>query len=331
MASEPIDALLARAQALSWERFGKRVVLYLPGMFVIDGVRGRYPSISITGPACGLGCDHCSGKVLESMPAAHSPQELIDACLRLHDAGAEGFLITGGSDARGRLPWRRYLDALAEVKRRTALHLSVHAGMVDRSTATALKQTGVDQANMDIVGAEETWREVIHLTDGAALLDESLDALGAAGLDVVPHVVMGIHAGKLVGERRALEIVRRRPSRLLVWVVIMSLPGTPLAGAAPPPLEEAARLLCESRLLFPESEIALGCARPRGEYRRALERIALDAGVNRVALYSDETIDYARSLGLDVSFRRTCCSLPSAPSAAARAQEPSQIAIEGNR
>ena len=309
MRSEPVDRLLARARALSWERFGKRVVFYLPGMFVMDGVRGRYPAISITGPACGLGCDHCSGEILKSMPAAQSPGELVDLCLRLRDAGVEGFLITGGSDARGRLPWSRFLDALAEVKRRTGLHLSVHSGMVDRQTAAALKQAGVDQANLDIVGAEETWREVIHLADGAALLDDSLDALHTAGLEVVPHVVMGIHKGRIVGERRALEILRRYPPKLLVWVALMPLPGTPMAGAAPPALEEAARLLGESRLLFPESEIALGCARPRGEYGRALERMAIDAGVNRVALYAEESVDYARSLGVEAGFLQTCCSI----------------------
>ena len=331
MPAEPTGRLLARARALSWERFGKRVVFYLPGMFIMDGVRGRYPAISITGPACGLGCDHCSGEILKSMPAAPSPQELVDVCLRFRDAGAEGFLITGGSDARGRLPWSRFLDALAEVKRRTALHLSVHAGMVDGPTARALKQAGVDQANVDIVGAEETWREVMHLPDGAALLARTLDALHAAGLDVVPHVVMGIHAGKIVGERRALEIVRRYPPKLLVWVVLMPLPATPMAGAVPPTLDEAARLLAESRLLFPESEIALGCARPRGEYRRALERVALDAGVNRVALYSDESVDYARSLGLDVGFLQTCCSLSAARPAALKPPDLIQVATKGNQ
>jgi hypothetical protein len=129
---------------------------------------------------------------------------------------------------------------------------------------------------------------------------------------------MGIHAGRIVGERRALEILRRYPPKLLVWVVLMPLPATPMAGAPPPTLEEAARLLGESRLLFPESEISLGCARPRGEYRRALERIAIDAGVNRVALYSDETVAYARSLGLEVGFLQTCCSVRA------------QIAIEKN-
>jgi len=331
MRDESTSSLLERARALSLERFGRRVVFYLPGMFVMDGVRGRYPAISITGPACGLGCDHCSGEILKSMPAARLPGELVETCLRLRDAGVEGFLITGGSDARGRLPWSRFLDALAEVKRRTGLHLSVHSGMVDRPTAEALKQAGVDQANVDIVGAEETWREVMHLDDGADLLADSLDALHGAGLDVVPHVVMGIHAGKIVGERQALEILRGYPPKLLVWVVLMPLPATPMAGAVPPTLEEAARLLGESRLLFPESEIALGCARPRGEYRRALERIALDAGVNRVALYSDETVEYARSLGLEVGFLETCCSLSAARPAAAARAELIQIAMKGNQ
>ena len=111
----------------------------------------------------------------------------------------------------------------------------------------------------------------------------------------------------------------------------MPLPATPMADAVPPTLDEAARLLGESRLLFPESEIALGCARPRGEYRRALERIALDAGVNRVALYSEESVEYARSLGLEVGFLKTCCSLSAARPATAMPPDLFQIAIKGNQ
>ena len=40
--------------------------------------------------------------------------------------------------------------------------------------------------------------------------------------------------------------------------------------------------------------------------------------MNRVALYSDETVAYARSLGLEVGFLQTCCSVRA------------QIAIEKN-
>jgi uncharacterized radical SAM superfamily protein len=133
-----------------------------------------------------------------------------------------------------------------------------------------------------------------------------------------------------VGERSALEILRRYPPKLLVWVVLMPLPATPMADVLPPPLEEAARLLGESRLLFPASEIALGCARPRGGYRRALERIAIDAGVNRVALYSEESVEYARSLGVEVGFLQTCCSLRAARSAAATPPDLIHIATEVN-
>ena len=326
--TESTQKLMEQARELSCRRFGKRVVFYLPGMFIMDGVRGRYPAVSITGSACGLGCDHCSGEILKSMPSAQSPRELVAVCLRLRDAGVEGFLITGGSDKRGRLPWGRFLHALAEVKQRTGLKLSVHSGMVDRAMAAALKDAGVDQANLDIVGAGETWREVIHLEDGAALLDETLDALHAAGLEVVPHIVMGMHCGKILGERNALEILRRYPPKLLVWVVLMPLAATPMAGATPPSLEEAALLIAESRLLFPDSEVALGCARPRGEYRVALERIAIDAGVNRMALYSESTVEYSRSLGMEVGFLQTCCSISDAPAAV---PDLIQIAVMGNR
>ena len=94
MPAESTGRLLARARALSWERFGKRVVFYLPGMFVMDGVRGRYPAISITGPACGLGCDHCSGEILKSMPAARlflrsSCTEVVPVVVATTPAGAE--------------------------------------------------------------------------------------------------------------------------------------------------------------------------------------------------------------------------------------------------
>jgi hypothetical protein len=185
--------------------------------------------------------------------------------------------------------------------------------MVGQETAVALKGAGVDQALLDVVGAEETWRRVLHLEEGEALMRRSLDALFDAGLEVVPHVIAGLHFGRILGERRALEILRGYPSRLLVWVTLMPLSRTPLAKAVPPAPEEAARLLAESRLMFPDTEISLGCARPRGTYRRILERLALAAGVNRMALYSEETIASAAALGLEMRFQESCCSLAGQP------------------
>jgi hypothetical protein len=306
------EALL-QARERAWRRFGKRVTLYLPGMFVLDGRRGRYPAISITGAWCGLQCDHCAGRILEPMPPAVTPRALVEACLRAAGEGAAGVLLTGGSDARGRLPWGEFLPAIREIKSGTRLHVSVHAGMVGPQTARALREAGVDQALIDVVGDGETLREVMHLEGGEERVRRTLEALCQAGLEVVPHVILGLRFGRVSGERRALAMLKGHPIRLLVWVGFMPLRGTPMSRVPPLPLEDAAQLLAESRILFPETEISLGCARPRGPYRTALEKLALDAGVNRMALYSEETAAHARSLGLVVHFQETCCSLAPAP------------------
>jgi uncharacterized radical SAM superfamily protein len=51
----------------------------------------------------------------------------------------------------------------------------------------------------------------------------------------------------------------------------------------------------------------LGCARERGNTR--LETLAIDAGVTRMALPSEEAVAYARRRGLHIVYQRTCCSL----------------------
>jgi uncharacterized radical SAM superfamily protein len=304
-----LDELLRRARELSRKRFGKKIILCLPGMFLVDGKRGRYPAISITGGSCGLGCDHCKGKILEPMLRVSSPRELVELCLKLEGEGALGCLVTGGSDSSGRLPWDKFIGAIEEVKAKTNLMVSVHSGMVGDSTARAFKDVGVDQVLVEAIGSRETFREVMHLEEGERLLLETLDSLYGADLKVAPHIVAGIHGGRILGERRAMEILSQYPVDLLVWVAFMPLRETPMARCQPASPNEVARLIAESRLLFPEATIALGCARPRGRLRLELERLAMEAGVQRVGLYSEDSVRLARDLGLEVEFRETCCSM----------------------
>ena len=40
-----------------------------------------------------------------------------------------------------------------------------------------------------------------------------------------------------------------------------------------------------------------------------MEMLAIDAGVNRMALPSDEAVEHARRHGLEVRFQATCCSV----------------------
>jgi uncharacterized radical SAM superfamily protein len=304
------DALrmAADARRLSWERRGRRITFFLPGMFVLDGVRGKYPAVSLTGGRCALMCDHCRGTLLARMIPAEHPQSLVETCRDLERGGHPGVLISGGCDADGHLPWERFLPAIRCIKQTTRLHVSVHAGFIGRRDAHGLKEAGVDQALVDLVGSEDTLRRVYHVPFGVERVAAALEALAAAGIPTVPHIVCGLDGGRMTGEDRALELVSRFRLAHLVVVSFMGLPGTPLHRAAPPPPEEVAALIVRARLRMPDLLISLGCARPRGDNR--LETLAVDAGVNRMALPSADAIECARRYGLEIRYQRSCCSAP---------------------
>jgi hypothetical protein len=160
---------------------------------------------------------------------------------------------------------------------------------------------------IDAIGDDETYRKICHLESGVARLVASLDAFEKAGLAIVPHLVCGIYDGKIRAESKAIEIVSRFDVGFLVIISLMRIPGTPMWGVASPPAEAVARLAAEARLRMPETQIGLGCARQRGN--TGLETMAIDAGVNRLALPSEEALNRARYYGLEIKYQRTCCSV----------------------
>jgi len=241
------------------------------------------------------------------MLPATTPRALVDRCLLLAEQGHHGVLLSGGCDSKGRLPWGPFLSALREIKDRSGLLVSVHSGLVDEETARRLKEAGVDQALIDVVGDDETYRHVCHVPFGVSEIISSLRALERAGLEIVPHVVCGLHFGRMKGEKKALEIIAGFHVGRLVVVSVMRIPGKAGVRFALPRAEDIAGIIAEARFLMPDLSISLGCARQRGS--RRLERLAIDAGVNRMALPSDEAVEHARSYGLEVRFQATCCSV----------------------
>ena len=235
------------------------------------------------------------------------PGALVDHCVQLAERGNHGILISGGCDPNGRLPWEPFLPAIREIKDRTGLLVSVHSGLVDPAAARGLKDAGVDQALIDVVGDDDTYRRVCHVPFGVSEIVSTLEALEGEGLEIVPHVVCGLHFGEIRGEARALQLISRFDVSRLVIVSVMKLPGKSDARFGPVRSEAIARIIAEARLLMPEVSISLGCARQRGN--RKLETLAIDAGVNRMALPSDEAVEHARRYGLEVRFQATCCSV----------------------
>ncbi|MBN2420531.1 MAG: radical SAM protein, partial [Deltaproteobacteria bacterium] len=165
---ENLKDRLKQARELSWENFGKTITMYLPGMFSLDGVRGDYPAISMTGKKCSLLCDHCKGQLLRTMPAAVTPEELVEKAIQYNKKGFPGILVTGGCDREGRLPWKEFLWAVKKIKEETGLLISGHSGILDAETAKGFKDAGVDQALMDVIGDDSTYQKICHVKHGVS-------------------------------------------------------------------------------------------------------------------------------------------------------------------
>lgn len=298
---------LIEARVLSWEKFGKRFIAYLPGMFTYDGVKGDYPAISITGKKCVLQCDHCKGRLLRSMPAAVTPEKLVDMAIHFEQKGCHGILVTGGCDSEARLPWENFLSAISEIREKTNLLISAHSGILDQSMAKELKEAGIDQALIDVIGDDKTYQEICHVDFGISKIINTIRYMREAGISVVPHVVCGLQNGNIGFETRAVEMLSEFNIEQLVIVSLMPLPKTPLWGKAAPKAEDIAEVIIKARFMMPNTLISLGCARQRGD--TGLEKYAIDAGITRMALPSEDALEHARNYGLEIKYQKTCCSV----------------------
>lgn len=300
--------LFREAWKTARENHGEDFTFYLPGMVRYGRERGRYPAVSITGDTCQLLCEHCKGRLLDPMIQVTEPDALIEKGKRLENAGTFGLLLSGGSDLKGRLPWHKYYDAITSLSMETRLYLSAHTGFPDRKTCMALKKAGVQQALIDVMGDEETAQRIYHL-DGLKTVLEAMDAISGSGLQFVPHIVAGLMYGKISAEYEALELIRRHRPSALVIVVLTPLKNAPMAHVSPPSPLEVATLIAKARLMMPEIPISLGCERPRNRDGLEMERLAILAGANRMAVWSEEAVEVAEDLGLKPRFQLTCCSL----------------------
>lgn len=268
----------------------------------------RFASISVTGTACALACEHCDARVLEGMRPLGT-RSLYDLCAALAERGTRGVLVSGGCDRRGRVPLLRHAADLVRIRRELRLAIRVHPGLADEETAAALAAADLDGAMLDVIGAEETIREVYHLDVPVAEYGRAMERLERHGVPLVPHIVVGLHRGRLVGEWRALELVAERRVKLLVLVVLMPLYGTPMAGVTPPSLEETGKFFGDARRALADIPIMLGCARPLGPVKAEIDRLAVDLGFDGIAYPAEGVVAYARERGRVPEFHDACCGV----------------------
>ncbi len=278
----------------------------------------KFPTISITGNECALNCKHCGHHYLTNMHVAKRPEQLKLLCENLARKGANGILISGGCDANGAVPLGNFIETISAIKSETNLIINVHTGLIDDiRTAQALAEAGVDGVSVDIVADTATIHEIYGLAKTPEHYRQTLKLLFEAGVtNIVPHICIGLHYGKLRGEFKAIEMLNDLRSKNLcnpsaiVFIVFIPTQSTALQDISPPAITDVTNVLKQARSTFADTSILLGCMRPKTtQEERMLELESIKLGVNGIVLPSRNTIEYAKSKGYTINNYETCCAI----------------------
>lgn len=282
--------------------------------YTSDDVKGcgknSFPAFSVTGGACALDCDHCQAKILEPMIPATTP-EMLDQKVRdlIVLQGLRGFLLSGGSNRRNEIKYERYYPVLERLKRDFPyLKIAIHSALLNEMRAKLMESAGVDTAMMDVIGAENTIRDVYHLDRPVADFEKTLAALCGTRMKVVPHIVIGLHYGRILGEQTALDICARHNIASLVLVVLMPFFARETKFVTPD-AHDVGRIFIDARRRLPEKEVLLGCARPAGIHRRIVDAYAVMAGLDGIAFPADGAVQVCKALGRNFFQEHACCSI----------------------
>ncbi len=309
----PLIDLQSEAFRLRKLHFGNELTFSIPGTVsyhdaTLPSHKDRFAAISVTGTHCDLQCSHCEGKLLEPMIPAEDVETFSRKVDQLRSQGALGILLSGGANRNGEVPLEKFIPSIRKMKDMDpSFRIIVHTGLIKRETAKDLKDAGVDQILLDMIGDEKTIQEIYHLKKRVEDYEETLFMLKEMGHKLAPHIIIGHHFGEILGEWRALEIVTRVGVETIVLVILKPLMKNGRFRTPAP--EETSKITAVARILNPVIPIRMGCIRPAHPWKVEMEKGTIDSGINTIAYPLQGTIDYANEIGLETKFIEMCCSL----------------------
>lgn len=272
--------------------------------------KNAWPAVSITGGACKLQCDHCKARILEPMIPAHTPEDLWRVVNEIVAGGAGGMLLTGGSNHRNEVEYGPFYSTIRRIKDGfPQFKIALHTALVDPDIARRMEDAGIDAAMMDVIGAQETITQVYHLRRTVDDFERSLEYLVATDMKVVPHIVIGLHYGRLLGEWSALDMIQRHLPDAVVLVVVMPFYAPARRPFATPDSHAVGRFFMDARERLSGTPLLLGCARPSGQDKSLIDAYAVMAGINGMAHPSDGMVELATRLDRPVRVTPACCSI----------------------
>ncbi|MHA1727324.1 MAG: radical SAM protein [Promethearchaeota archaeon] len=281
--------------------FNKQISLFTPG--------NDFPSLSVTGNACELRCEHCNTKYLHGMKDVSSGEKMRKTLDELISRGVKGCLISGGCDSDGKVPFLQFKDILHEYKEKHNLIYNFHTGLLNEEEIKELAEIPPDIVSYDFTVDEEIIHNVYHLDKKPKDYSKTLENMIKYGIRVIPHVTIGLNFGRVKKEIDTLEYLLNHEFDLIVFIVL--IPPKDSEKFKPTNITEVTRILMKARLMFPLTELSLGCMRPKNkELRVKIEDSAVAAGINRFALPSKKTVRKLIEKGYEINKFNACCAIP---------------------
>ncbi len=262
----------------------------------------RFPTVAISN-SCALNCEHCKGIYLRGMFSVRNPEELYNIALEFEERGMYGFLVSGGYDSYGRLlNIDKFIPTLKRIREDTDLKILMHSSFLPKNTIEEIS-TFVDRVSVDIIGSDKTYRKVMHLNVGVEDLINLLNIYEDLGVDYAPHLIAGIHYGKIVGERNAINILKDRNFRNFVFLTLIPTKNTPMENVELD-WKGILRILGETKVI--KARKLLGCMRVRNPM---LEIEAVKNGYEGIVLPTKEAKKYLQSKGYRFVEKDVCCAM----------------------
>ena len=316
----PLDAGLISSLEADWASLDSSAVppinFYTPTFKAFqtselsDCGKSAWPAVSITGGECKLQCDHCKAKILEPMIPARSPEDLWRVVNEIVEGGGQGMLLTGGSNHQNHVEYDTYYSTIRRIKDEfPEFKIAMHTALVNEDIAKSMEQSGIDAAMMDVIGSQDTITQVYHLRRTVDDFEATLEHLVNTKMKVVPHIVVGLHYGRLLGEWNALEMISRHLPDAVVLVVVMPFYAPESRPFVTPDTSSVGRFFMDARKALPTTPLLLGCARPPGRAKMQIDAYAVMAGLNGMAHPSDGMVELAARLERRVKVTPACCSI----------------------
>ncbi|MFP3064754.1 MAG: radical SAM protein [Sulfolobus sp.] len=280
--------------------------LYAPGLKRYEteylSSKSGWKAVSVTGSHCAFNCKHCGRRILYGMEDASTEEKLTKILESTVSEGHKGIVLSGGSTIRGEVPIWKFTSVLKKYKDK--LTYIAHTGVVkSQEIANRFAEAGIKIALLDMVGDDDTIRDILGQPFTVDEYLNSFKYLKNAGILVVPHIIVGLSEKGVESELNALELLKGVKPDAVIVVGLM-----PLSISFPKQakVEDMIKVLKKARDEY-SVPVMLGCARPRGGEYIKVERFAVDYDIDGIAFPEEDTIEYAKDKR-QLIFNNSCCA-----------------------